>query len=455
MCLSVSIRAWTTPINISHTSGRSKYPSLKVDGFNHVHVVWEDNTLGNNDILYCLNDGDDWSTPVNLSNDPTDSEVSEIIIDANGHPHVVWEDWNLEEVFWSFYDGVSWASPVNISNSPGYSSSPRLAADDSGRVFVVWHELWGQADIYLSIYDGLAWSMPQNLTNDPVDSGYPDIAIDSNGCIHVVWMDYGSYDIYYLKYDENSWSDPANISHLEGQSVDPKVTIDSQDRPHVVWEQRSGGYHGYYTFCEDSIWQEPMEISDFNPLRIPEIDFDSQDVLHAVWTTAGDVGGEAYWNYYAVGSWSVPYNLSNTPNEASGSPDIGVDSFDIIHVAYVEFYGDNWEILYTQSHLTGIDSYASEKVPQLFKLEQNHPNPFNVQTCIEYQIPRASEVFLSVYNVIGQRVRVLENDSQPAGRHRVIWNGQDEDGLEVVSGVYFARLQAGEFTFTKKMVLIR
>ena len=448
--------AWTTPINISHTTGRSKLPTVEVDENNHVHVIWQDNTLGNNDILYCLNDGGDWSTPVNLSNNPTDSENSNIIIDAAGHPHVVWEDWDLGEIFWTFYDGFSWSSPANISSTPGPSYCPRLAADDSGRVFVVWFDEWEQWDIYFSVYDGIAWSTPQNLTNDPVDSAFPDIAIDSKGCIHLVWMDYGNIDIYYSKYDGNSWSGPVNVSPLAGWAVDPKVIVDSQDRPHVVWEQRSGGFLGYYTFYDDSTWQEPMKISDFDPLRVPEIDFDSQDVLHAVWTTAGEVGGEAYWNHCAEGSWSLPYNLSNTPDEASGSPDIGVDSFDILHVTYVEFCGDNWEILYTQNNPTRVDSHVLEKVPRLFKLEQNYPNPFNSETTIHYCLSAGEPTHLSIiiYNLLGEKVTTLVNGKHISGEYLAKWNGKDKNGMTVSSGIYFYHLRAGNLTATRKMVLV-
>ena len=448
--------AWTTPINISNTTGRSKIPSLEVGDYNRVHVIWQDDTLGNNDILYCLNNGGDWSIPVNLSNDLTDSENSDMTIDAAGHAHVVWEDWDRGEVLWTFYDGVSWPSPINISNTPGHSYCPRLTADDSGRVFVVWFDIWEQSDIYFSVYDGNAWSTPQNLTDDPVDSAYPDIAFDSKGCVHLVWMDYGSYDIYYSKYDGNSWSNPVNISRLAGQSVDPKVIIDSQDRPHVVWEQRSGGYHGYYTFYDDSTWQEPMMISDFDPLRVPEIDFDSQTVLHAVWTTAGDVGGEAYWNFYAEGSWSVPYNLSNTPDQPSGTPDIGVDLLNILHVVYVEVYGDNWEILYTRRNPTGVDSHASEKVPQLFMLKQNYPNPFNSETMINYclSVDEPTQLSIIIYNLLGEKVTTLVSGEHISGEYAAKWNGEDKNGIAVSSGIYFYHLQAGNLTATRKMVLL-
>jgi tetratricopeptide (TPR) repeat protein len=98
---------------------------------------------------------------------------------------------------------------------------------------------------------------------------------------------------------------------------------------------------------------------------------------------------------------------------------------------------------------------ADANLPGEYALYPNYPNPFNAQTCIQYQLPKATKVFLAIYNVLGQRVNVLADDLRPAGRYRVIWDGRDSRGLEVASGIYFARLQAGEFSVTKKMVLIR
>jgi len=105
--------------------------------------------------------------------------------------------------------------------------------------------------------------------------------------------------------------------------------------------------------------------------------------------------------------------------------------------------------------MTAIAEPANNNIPNSFVMLQNYPNPFNAQTCLEYHIPYTTEVFLAVYNVLGQVVIVLENDLPSAGHYNVIWNGRNKDGLDVASGIYFARLRAGDLTTTKKMVLIR
>jgi hypothetical protein len=93
--------------------------------------------------------------------------------------------------------------------------------------------------------------------------------------------------------------------------------------------------------------------------------------------------------------------------------------------------------------------------PTLFSLSQNRPNPFNPETTIDYSLPETVPVRLQVYNAIGQLVRVLVDDVQPAGYHTAVWNGRDERGRSLSSGVYFYRLTAGSFSEVKGMLLVK
>jgi hypothetical protein len=93
--------------------------------------------------------------------------------------------------------------------------------------------------------------------------------------------------------------------------------------------------------------------------------------------------------------------------------------------------------------------------PTRYALHQNVPNPFNPMTTIRYSLPEASDVSLVVYDAAGHRVRTLVGGSMPPGNHEVPWDGVDDDGVRVASGVYFYRLEAGVFVQTRRMVLIR
>ncbi|HET6463070.1 MAG TPA: FlgD immunoglobulin-like domain containing protein, partial [Candidatus Krumholzibacteria bacterium] len=88
-------------------------------------------------------------------------------------------------------------------------------------------------------------------------------------------------------------------------------------------------------------------------------------------------------------------------------------------------------------------------------LHQNHPNPFNPQTTIAYDLPSASRVRLLVVDVSGKLVRTLVNETQSSGSRSVIWNGRDDNGNAVSSGVYFYVLDAGKERLTRKLVLLK
>jgi choice-of-anchor B domain-containing protein len=105
--------------------------------------------------------------------------------------------------------------------------------------------------------------------------------------------------------------------------------------------------------------------------------------------------------------------------------------------------------------ITGIDQLTGNTIPEVFELRQNYPNPFNPSTTIEYILVQQSRVILKVYNILGQEVRTLANEFQPAGEKSVVWNGRDDTGQMVSSGVYLYRLKAGNEVQTRKMVLLQ
>ena len=111
--------------------------------------------------------------------------------------------------------------------------------------------------------------------------------------------------------------------------------------------------------------------------------------------------------------------------------------------------------------ILGTEEFAEQNnqgiplVPLGFSLQQNYPNPFNPKTHITYQLSEACQVRLDVYNPVGQKVRTLVNQIQDTGIHTVVWDGRDDRGLPVASGVYLYRIEAGNFSRTRKMVLLR
>ncbi len=92
---------------------------------------------------------------------------------------------------------------------------------------------------------------------------------------------------------------------------------------------------------------------------------------------------------------------------------------------------------------------------QNFTLSQNYPNPFNPETTIEFYLPHSAKVRLEIFNVLGQKIRAVIAGRKVAGHHHVKWDGRDETGREVASGVYIYRLKAQDQVFSRKMLLLR
>jgi flagellar hook assembly protein FlgD len=94
-------------------------------------------------------------------------------------------------------------------------------------------------------------------------------------------------------------------------------------------------------------------------------------------------------------------------------------------------------------------------IPATFALDQNYPNPFNPSTTVRYQIPNDANVALDIYNLQGQKIRTLVSKEQKAGYYSVVWDGRNEAGQTVSSGLYLYRVQAGSFVATHKMLMIK
>ena len=103
----------------------------------------------------------------------------------------------------------------------------------------------------------------------------------------------------------------------------------------------------------------------------------------------------------------------------------------------------------------GVESEEAASVPQPVKLNANYPNPFNPSTTISFNLQEPGMTKLVIYNIMGQEVRYLLNYNMEAGNHNVVWNGKDDKGKAVSSGVYIIRLEAGKNIAMGKMLLMK
>ena len=155
----------------------------------------------------------------------------------------------------------------------------------------------------------------------------------------------------------------------------------------------------------------------------------------------------------------ILWNANNSPIEPGDSAifrlpiQLTNNNVDSIHVLISS--GPNNEVVL----LNSVQEDIRNTIPRDWMLYQNYPNPFNPTTTIEFDVPevagRIPRAAIQIFNMLGQRVRTIERGIHDAGRYSVKWDGMNENGARVASGVYFYRLLAGEYTSTKKMVMLK
>jgi hypothetical protein len=162
--------------------------------------------------------------------------------------------------------------------------------------------------------------------------------------------------------------------------------------------------------------------------------------------------------------YRIAENLSRVLIEVSGEQ---FDPQNMFHIQKVRLLPDRLVIFEEMGDDTGILSFAfnlpsgkreneaQEIIPFIFALNQNYPNPFNPNTIIEFEIPSAQWVTLEIFNILGQEVKTLVDQNKNAGHYSILWDGTNNSGKKIASGVYFSRLSAGDRTEIKKMLLLK
>jgi hypothetical protein len=130
---------------------------------------------------------------------------------------------------------------------------------------------------------------------------------------------------------------------------------------------------------------------------------------------------------------------------------VGDDGLPLGDLNWYPEYAERWnpDVL-----ITAVER-VNDLLPDEFMLAQNYPNPFNPVTKIDFSLKTSSQINLSIYNILGQKVRTLVNRKMVVGAHFANWNGRDDSGSKMASGVYIYRLEGDSFSIQKKMILLK
>ncbi len=327
-------------INIYQNNQSDYVPEIVLDSNNYAHIVWFSETgSGNTDIFYLKWNGSQWvdadgtgTESINISNTSGVSKYPKIQLDLSGNPHIVWQEGN--DIYYLKYNGIAWVDvdgtgqeSANISNSPMTASHhPSFILDNSGKPHITWHEGNEEepplAQVIYATWNGSTWTGADggsvtSIDNSSYSSLWVSIAVDSNNYPHIVWEDgeENNREIYYLKWNGSSWVDvdgigqeSINISNTPGYSSWPFIIIDAFDNPHIVYEDASAGnLEVYYQKWNGNSWvdvdgtglESKNVSSSFTNSAVSKIKIDNSGVPHIMWHEGNVETCEVYclkWN---------------------------------------------------------------------------------------------------------------------------------------------------------------
>ena len=253
---------WSTIKRLTWSIGWSLGPNITSDSGSGIHLVWYDNNPGNLEIFYkgSTDSGNTWSGLKRLTWNTGNSSRPSITIDSSGGIHVVWDDDSLgnDEIFYknSTDGGVTWSGITRMTWNWGQSYGPSILADNGGKIHILWEDFpiaGGNKEIFYknSSDGGITWSGLIRLTWSWGDSYSPSIAADLAGSIHVIWEDAtpGNSEIFHKTSTDGgaSWLGVTRLTWNSGISWWPSVATDSSNDIHVVWgDNTPGNYEIFY-----------------------------------------------------------------------------------------------------------------------------------------------------------------------------------------------------------------
>lgn len=320
------------------------------------------------------------------------------------------------------YDG-SVIKRTALIDDGGFANAVALATD--GTVFLA----NGEDGLRAYRYDGTTFTNTAHINNSVTfDGGFArSVAVGADGTIFLANNDAG---LWAYTYDGTAFTNTASVGRGNSDyvAIGPDGTI--------------------FLLSIPGLWAYTYDGHTFTNTAYVRVEGYPQSV------TAGSDGTvllangqEGLWAYTYDGT---TFTLAAQVNDGGRTEGVTVASDGTIFVA------DREEGLFAYRYsgfVTAVENSISA-VPEEYGLAQNYPNPFNPATIINFNVPLAGDVDLKIYNQQGRQIRILVDRHYEPGENSVTWDGRDEAGRVVPSGIYFYRLQVGDFSQVRKMTLL-
>jgi hypothetical protein len=429
---------WTSGGVAICTGGYLSSPALGSDNTGEAIIAWRDKRHGNWDI-YAQRVNEDgeilWSlegvtvcTTVTMQSAPSltgdGAEGAIITWKENADIHAQRVD-SSGSVLW-VVDGVA------ISTAHTSQSCPVIVKDGSGGAIIAWEDNRNDnCDIYAQRIDGsgaVSWITDGiAVCTATDDQSYPSMINDGSGGAIITWQDNrnGNLDIYAQRIGDNGmcqWTaDGITVTTAEFDQSSPVIVSDDSGGAIIAWED-------WHVGTED-IYAQRM-----------------------------NGNGQTLWAQNGV-AISTAWGDQHSPaiiGDGSGGAILAWN--DVRNAVEADLYAQQVGSNGLLGQYTSIDNREPDdehETPRAFRLHQNYPNPFNSRTNIRFELGGSSHTTLRIYNITVQQIRQLMDDVLQAGEHEVYWDGKDDSGHEVSSGLYIFQIETDRFVQSKKALLLR
>ncbi len=262
-------------------------------------------------------------------------------------------------------------------------------------------------------------------------------------CGETTVSEYGSFSL-------RVYGDDENTEYIEGPTANgEKVYFTINDMPANIEK-------GDNTFEElgskNITLYIPVEV--VAPMNVTAEDLADEPKIKVTWDAVDDVNLKEYKVYRKVNGGDAEFLTTTTETEYLDANIEDGQKYEY-GVSAVNIYGTESDISWS-SEVTAVDVVENTNINKKFDLGQNYPNPFNSMTVIPFSLNESKKVSIKIYNVLGQEVRTLVNNKIfDSGSHKVTWNGKDNNGKSVPTGVYYYRLESKDNVMIKKMIYMK
>ena len=421
---------------------------------------------------------------IDLDGDLDFATAASDIFDSNGH------------FSWYENDGAGvFTEHILSENHPGASSIKIIDLDGDGDIDLVCGSK-GDSNITLLINDGIETFTEQNITpsqGDVFDVTIGDINGDGNLDLIVVGSEYVKTLSWFESNGSGSFTEHLVSDHAKVAAI--PIDMDGDDDLDIVsfGDRLTLFYNdGNGVFAESLELGWGWDVGYYNPkeLSIIDIDGDSDVDIMAAYMNGVALFRQDAGNLFSPDSIYSGADINNSlPVQMNDDNhwDIIVSEHDAYHIDndndlfWLEGDGTNsWEIEHGITEMLKLSLNTSQhgavfgeilnswldyhynflnindaSIPGRYKLFQNHPNPFNPITTLQYDLPEDVNVKIMIYDLMGREVKTLVNNQLSAGYKSVSWNAKNNLGQPVSAGMYLYRISAGDFQSVKKMVLLK